>query len=199
MNYTLSVSEYVTTNVTVKPVTFLHGTNHGCTVVCNTLTVSRKKLSNSIPHRVKSRTEAVKHLSRCLRTWKMLKIILSKLKFINYQNQWFHTWLCFNINLAMYSLPSNMNSSSHKAWQTSLLFLKPLQIQNLKRKNEGGHFILCPPRLKKWEDTGACPPPNCAHAYLISGPTIFDFPRSIFNHLYNKIVCAQQNTHSIHI
>jgi len=42
LNYTLSVSEYVTTNVTTKPVAFLHGTNNGCTVVshmctCNTL------------------------------------------------------------------------------------------------------------------------------------------------------------------
>jgi len=41
------VSEYVTTNVTAKPVTFLHGTNHGYTAVshmcsCNTLTVTRK-------------------------------------------------------------------------------------------------------------------------------------------------------------
>jgi len=47
LNYTLSVSEYVTTNVTAKPVTFLHGTNHDCTVVsnmcsCNTFTVTRK-------------------------------------------------------------------------------------------------------------------------------------------------------------
>jgi len=47
LNYTLSVSEYVTTNVTAKPVTFLHETNHGCTVVshmcsCNTPTVTRK-------------------------------------------------------------------------------------------------------------------------------------------------------------
>jgi len=40
-------------------------------------------LSNSIPHRVKPRTEAVKHLSWSLETWQMLKIILSKLKFIN--------------------------------------------------------------------------------------------------------------------
>jgi len=47
LNYTLSVSEYVTANVTAKPVAFLYGTNHGCTVVshmcsCNTLTVTRK-------------------------------------------------------------------------------------------------------------------------------------------------------------
>ena len=46
LNYTLSVSEYVTTNVTAKPDTFLHETNHGCTVVshmcsCNTPTVTR--------------------------------------------------------------------------------------------------------------------------------------------------------------
>jgi len=37
----------VTTNVTAKPVTFLHWTNHGCTMVShmcsgNTLTVTRK-------------------------------------------------------------------------------------------------------------------------------------------------------------
>jgi len=46
IKFTLSVSDYVTTNVTAKPVTFLHETNHGCTVVshmcsCNTLTVTR--------------------------------------------------------------------------------------------------------------------------------------------------------------
>jgi len=33
LSYTLSVSEYVTANVTAKPVTFLHETNYGCTVV----------------------------------------------------------------------------------------------------------------------------------------------------------------------
>jgi len=37
----------VTTNVATKPVTFLHGTNHGCSVVshmctCNILTTTRK-------------------------------------------------------------------------------------------------------------------------------------------------------------
>jgi len=45
--------------------------------------LQENNLSNSIPHRVKSWTEAVKHLSPSLETWKMLKIILSKLKFIN--------------------------------------------------------------------------------------------------------------------
>jgi len=70
----LSVSEYVTTNVTAKSVTFLHRTNYGCTVVsrmcsCNTLIRKYKKItSESIPHRVKCWTEAVKHLSRCLET-----------------------------------------------------------------------------------------------------------------------------------
>ena len=49
LNYTLSVSEYATTNVTAKPFTFLRKTNNGCTVVshtrsCNTLTVTRKYL-----------------------------------------------------------------------------------------------------------------------------------------------------------
>jgi len=47
LNYTLSVPEHVTTNVTTKRVAFLHGTTNGCTVVfhmcsCNTLTVTRK-------------------------------------------------------------------------------------------------------------------------------------------------------------
>jgi len=47
LNYTLSVSEYVTTNVTAKPFTFLRKTSNGCTVVshtcsCDTLTVTRK-------------------------------------------------------------------------------------------------------------------------------------------------------------
>ena len=64
----------------------------------------------------------------------------------------------------MYGLPSKMKSSSHKTLQTPLLFLKPLQIQNLKRKKWGGHGILCPPHLKKWGGTRSpCPPPNCAH------------------------------------
>jgi len=51
-------------------------------------------------------TEALKHLSQFLETWKMLKIILSKLKCVNEQNQWYHTKLCFNINLVMWGLPS---------------------------------------------------------------------------------------------
>jgi len=47
LNYTLSVSEYVTTNVNAQSVKFLRETNNGCTVVshmcsCNTLTVTRK-------------------------------------------------------------------------------------------------------------------------------------------------------------
>jgi len=47
LNFTLSVSEYVTTIVTAKPVTFLREPNPCCTVVshmcsCKTITVSRK-------------------------------------------------------------------------------------------------------------------------------------------------------------
>jgi len=47
LNYTLSVSEYVTTNVKAQPVKFLRETNNGCTVVshmcsCNALTVAIK-------------------------------------------------------------------------------------------------------------------------------------------------------------
>jgi len=44
--------------------------------------LQENNLSNSIPHRGKCRTEAVKRLSRSLKTWKLLKIIFSKLKLI---------------------------------------------------------------------------------------------------------------------
>ena len=52
----------------------------------------------------------------------------------------------------MCGLPSSMKTSSHKTWQTSLLFLKPLQIKREKSKEKkvGGQSILCLPRLKKW-------------------------------------------------
>ena len=117
-------------------------------------------LSNSIPHRGKCRIEAVKRLSQSLETWKMLKIIFTKLKFINQQDQCYHTKLCFNINFAMCGLPSEMKSSSHKTWQTSLLFLKPLLIQHLKRKKSGGHGILCPPVSKSGGHTSPVSPTN---------------------------------------
>ena len=45
---------------------------------------------------------------------------------------------------------SNMISTSHKTWQTSLLFLELLQIQNLK--------------IKSGVNTSPVSPPNCAHA-----------------------------------
>jgi len=55
----------MTTNVAAKPVTFLHGTNHVCrSLTCATVIPSllqETSLSNSIPHRVISRTEAVNH------------------------------------------------------------------------------------------------------------------------------------------
>jgi len=72
------------------------------------------------------------------------------------------------MNLAMCNLPSNMKSSSHKTWQTSLLFLKPLQIQNLKRKKVGEQGILYPPTWKSGGTRPPCSPPNCAHAYYNS-------------------------------
>jgi len=49
----------------------------------------------------------------------------------------------------MCGLPSNMKNSLHKTWQTSLLFLKPLEIQNLRKKS-GGTWHIMFPRLKKW-------------------------------------------------
>jgi len=63
----------------------------------------------------------------------------------------------------MCGVPSNMNSSSHKTWQT-FLFLKPLQMQNLKRKNWRWHGILLSPLPEKVGETHPqCPPPNCGH------------------------------------
>ena len=117
--------------------------------------LQENSLSNSMPHRVKCRTKAANHVSRSLETWKMIKII--------YQSQtlWTNrisdiipnsvsTWIW-----AMCNLPSNMKSSSHKTLKTSLLFWKPLQVQNLKRKSVGTWHIIYP----------LCPPPNCAHRH----------------------------------
>ena len=53
------------------------------------------------------------------------------------------TWLC---------VTSNMISTSHKTWQTSLLFLELLQIQNLKRKSGGTTHVM-----------SRVSPPNSAH------------------------------------
>ena len=49
------------------------------------------------------------------------------------------TWLC---------VTSNMISTSHKTWQTSLLFLEHLQIQNLKQKSWGDIAYYVPPTWK---------------------------------------------------
>jgi len=53
--------------------------------------------------------------------------------------------------MAMCGLPSNMKSSSHKTRQTSLLFLKPHQIQNLKIKKWGDMAYYVPPSEKMGE------------------------------------------------
>jgi len=65
----------------------------------------------------------------------------------------------------MCGMLSNMKSSWHKTWQTSLLFLKPLQIQNLKRKKWGDMTYYVPPVWKIGGTRPPCPPPNCAHGY----------------------------------
>jgi len=58
--------------------------SHMCN--CKTITVLRKQpnnLSSSTSPWVECQREAVNHLSRSLKTWKMLNIIWLKLKFIN--------------------------------------------------------------------------------------------------------------------
>ena len=57
------------------------------------------------------------------------------------------------MNLAMYSLPSNLKRSLHKTWQTLLLFLKHLQIQTLKRKKWGDMAYYNP----TWKSGGHVP------------------------------------------
>ena len=67
------------------------------------------------------------------------------------------TWVC---------VTSKMISTPHKTWQTSLLFLELLQIQNLKRKSGGTSHIMSPPLEKAGRTRPPCPPPNCAHGLL---------------------------------
>jgi len=50
-----------------------------------------------------------------------------------------------------------MISTSHKTWQTSLLFLELLQIQNLKRKSGGTSLIMSPVSPTKMR---LCPSPD---------------------------------------
>ena len=68
-------------------------------------------------------------------------------------------WLCAT---------SNMMSTSHKTWQTSLLFSELLQIQNLKRKSGGDIAYYVPPTWKSGVDTSPVSPTKCAHAYDLS-------------------------------
>ena len=64
----------------------------------------------------------------------------------------------------MCGLPSNMNSSLHETWQT-ILFLNPLQSQNLKRKKWGDMAYYAPPAWKSGGTRPLCPPPNYARDY----------------------------------
>ena len=66
--------------------------------------------------------------------------------------------------------PSNLKSSLHKTWQTLLLFLKPLQIHNLKRK-KWGDMAYYTPHLKKWGDASHVSPTKlrpCNQSWLRS-------------------------------
>jgi len=88
----------VTTNVTAKPVTFLHETNHGCTVVLKLLLFQDNDLSYTIQPvisikitdttqgEMSDESRAVNNLLLSLETWKMLKTVLLKRKLIKYQN-----------------------------------------------------------------------------------------------------------------
>ena len=68
-----------------------------------------------------------------------------------------------------YVYTSNMKRTSHKTWQTSLLFLELLQIKNLTRKSWGTWHITSP-HLKKWGETSLVSPtklrPCCKPTFL---------------------------------
>jgi len=103
-----------------------------------------------------------------------------------YQNQWYHTNLSFNINIATVCVTSNMKNSSRKTWQTSHLVLKPLQIQTLREKS-GGTWHIMSHRLKKWGTRPPCPPPNCAHVW-----------RYIVHQTFSANFCTRQSPDPLH-
>jgi len=76
-------------------------------------------------------------------------------------------WLC---------VTSNMKSTSHKTWQTSLLFLELLRMQNLKRKNGGTSHIMSPPPEKVEGTRPPCPPPNCAQGHSNNFHALYNLP-----------------------
>ena len=127
--FTLSVSEYVATNVSEKKqVTFLREPNPCCAVVshmcaCKLSLFQENNLSNSRPHWVECRREAANHLSRSLETCGKYHFIEAKIDKLTESSDTTpnsvstSTWLC---------VTSNMKSTSHKMWQTSLLYLELL-------------------------------------------------------------------------
>ena len=88
----------------------------------------------------------------------------------------------------------NWNNLNQLVWQ--YIFLQQHRFFNLLRKSSnkirlGKWRMLCSPKFD-YVFLGELP-------FIISGPTIFDFPTTIFDHYHNKIVSAQQNTHCIQI
>jgi len=102
--------------------------------------LQENNLSNSIPRRVKCRTKAVNHLSRS-------KIFIEAKIYKLTESVIPHQAL-FQHELGYVRPTISHESSSHKTWQTSLLFLKPLQMQNLKRKKWGSMVYYVPPPEK---------------------------------------------------
>jgi len=155
----------VTTNVTAKPE--VHFDTKQTMVVPWSLTRAAVKLmelqdydlSYTIPHMAKCRTEAVNNLSRRLEPCKMRNINLSKPKFLKMSESVIFATL-------------TIKSSSHKLWQTLLLYLKPLQIQDLKIKMWGTCSAGFTYRLHRLKPTGPQdprgPPTNCG-THRVSG------------------------------
>jgi len=88
INFALSVSEYVTTNVTAKPDTFPREPNPCYTVVfymcsCETIAVSKKQPFSQYTAQGKTSDRSSKQSFAVSETWKMLNIILLRLKLIN--------------------------------------------------------------------------------------------------------------------
>ena len=171
LNFTLSVSEYVTTNVKAKPDTFLREPNpcytevfHMCS--CRTITVFKKIQQYTTQGKMSDRSSKPSFpVSRNLKNAKyhFIEANIDKLTESSditnsdttqvSSDTWnsvsSSTWLCAT---------SNMKNTARKTCQTSLLFLEPLQAQNLKRKSGGDMAHYVPPRLKSGGDTSPMSP-----------------------------------------
>jgi len=86
LHFKMAVAEYVTTNVTAMPIAFLHETNYDCILLSLTCAIVNVKLSLFQENDL---------------SYHFIGTTVYKHQWYHNQNQWCHTKLCFNFNLAM--------------------------------------------------------------------------------------------------